>query len=428
MSAGSASLAGPDSRQSWLRLAVSLLLSTIGGIGLWSSVVVLPYIQAEFGIDRAGASLPYTVTTIGFAVGGVLMGRIADRLGITFPLSSGAVCLGLGFALAAVSGSYWQFLAVQAVFIGLLGSSATFGPLVADVSQWFLRRRGIAVAIVASGNYLAGTIWPPFLQQAVAAFGWRPSYLVIGVLCPVVMLPLALLLRRRPVFHDRASPASAVAGRPGLLAGHPLLQPMLIVAGLACCVAMSMPQVHIVAYCTDLGYGPARGAEMLSIMLGFGVLSRLASGFVADRIGGLGTLIAGSVLQCLALLFYIPFDGLASLYIVSALFGLSQGGIVPSYALIIRDHFPARQAGARISLVLTATVLGMALGGWMSGKLFDLTGSYQAAFLNGILWNVLNLAIALWIFFVRRRNDPGSRGRSRLPFSPDSVSQNAISP
>jgi MFS family permease len=157
---------------------------------------------------------------------------------------------------------------------------------------------------------------------------------------------------------------------------------------------MSMPQVHIIAYCGDLGYGPARGAEMLSLMLGFGVVSRLAFGFIADRIGGVGTLIIGSFLQCLALLFYIPFDGLASLYVVSAFFGLAQGGIVPSYALIVRDHFPAREAGFRISLVLTATVLGMALGGWLSGEIFDLTGSYQAAFLHGIAWNLLNMGIA----------------------------------
>jgi MFS family permease len=169
---------------------------------------------------------------------------------------------------------------------------------------------------------------------------------------------------------------------------------------------MSMPQVHIVAYCADLGFGPARGAEMLSLMLGFGVLSRLASGLIADRIGGLYTLIAGSFMQMLALLFYIPFDGLTSLYIVSAIFGLSQGGIVPSYALIIRDHFPAREAGSRISAVLTATVFGMALGGWLSGEIYDWTGSYTAAFLNGVAWNVLNLGIALWILYVRKPRQP----------------------
>ncbi len=390
----------PDSRQSWVRLMISLALSTIGGIGLWSAVVVLPTIQQEFGIDRAGASLPYTVTTIGFAIGGVLMGRIADRFGIIVPLFIGAISLGLGFILAGLSGSYVQFLMAQALLIGMLGNSATFGPLVADVSQWFLRRRGIAVAIVASGNYLAGAIWPPFLQSAIETFGWRHSYMVIGALCMVTMVPLALLLKARPHFDDRASPASG-AGGGGLLPKPAFLYPLLVLAGLCCCVAMSMPQVHIVAYCADLGYGPARGAEMLSLMLGFGVVSRLASGFIADRIGGVGTLIMGSALQAMALLFYIPFDGLASLYIVSAMFGLSQGGIVPSYALIIRDHFPAREAGARISLVLTATVLGMALGGWMTGKIFDLTGSYQAAFLNGIAWNLVNLGIAIWLLRAR---------------------------
>ena len=396
----------PDSRHAWIRLSVSLILAVVGGIGLWLAVVVLPTIQAEFGVDRAGASLPYTATFIGFAAGGFVMGRVADRFGILVPVSIAGVALGIGFFLASIAQTYWQFVIVQAVFIGFLGSAATFGPLVADVSQWFLRQRGIAVAIVASGNYIAGTIWPPFMQAAIESYGWRTTYLAIGILCVVIMLPLAQLLRRRPHFHDTASPASRQSGEKGLLPSHPLLFPALVLAGLSCCVAMSMPQVHIVAYCADLGYGPARGAEMLSLMLGFGVLSRLASGLIADRIGGLATLIAGSFMQMLALLFYIPFDGLTSLYIVSAVFGLSQGGIVPSYALIIRDHFPAREAGRRISTVLTATVFGMALGGWMSGEIYDWTGSYTAAFLNGVAWNVLNLGIALWILMGRRPAAP----------------------
>jgi MFS family permease len=387
----------PDSLYAWSRLVISVALAIIGGIGAWSSVVVLPTIQAEFGIDRAGASLPYTATMIGFAIGGMIMGRVADERGIAAPLLVGALSLGSGFVFAALSGNYFQFVIVQFLFIGLLGSSVTLGPLVADVSQWFLRRRGIAVALVSSGNYLAGTIWPPFLQQAVSAYGWRPTFIAIGMLCIVTMVPLALLLNRRPVYQDRPSPASTLSGAQGLLDRPAFLQPLLVIAGLACCVAMSMPQVHIVAYCGDLGYGPARGAEMLSLMLGCGVVSRLAFGVIADRLGGTKTLIIGSMLQCLSLLFYIPFDGLTSLYIVSAFFGLAQGGIVPSYALIIRDYFPAREAGFRISLVITATVLGMALGGWISGEIFDLTGSYRAAFLNGILWNLLNLAIAVWL-------------------------------
>ncbi|MFO1122687.1 MAG: MFS transporter [Hyphomicrobiales bacterium] len=391
----------PDSRYAWIRLVVSLVLAIFGGIGLWIVVVAIPTIQQEFGIDRAGASLPYTVTFIGFAAGGFTMGKVADRFGIILPLSIAGISLCAGFMLAALSQSYLQLLLVQGLLIGFAGSAATFGPLVADVSQWFLRQRGIAVAIVASGNYIAGTVWPPFLQRAIETHGWRTTYMAVGVICLVVMLPLAQFLRRRPHFDDSASPASQAGGRRGLLPSHPMLYPALVLAGLSCCVAMSMPQVHIVAYCADLGYGPARGAEMLSLMLGFGVLSRLASGFIADRIGGLATLIAGSFLQMLALIFYIPFDGLMSLYIVSAIFGLSQGGIVPSYALIIRDHFPAREAGSRISMVLTATVFGMALGGWLSGEIYDWTGSYRAAFLNGIAWNVLNLGIALWILYVR---------------------------
>ena len=398
--------AGPDSGYAWARLAASLALSTLGGIGLWSAIVALPAIQAEFGVDRADAALPYTATMVGFAVGGVLMGRLADRFGIVVPVVLGALMLGIGYVAAASAASLWQFMLAQALLIGLLGSSATFGPLVADVSLWFLRRRGIAVAIVASGNYLAGTIWPPLLQAAIEAVGWRQAHLGIGAVCVLTMLPLAFALRRRAPVDDASVAFGARHLADTLRMSPATLQVLLVIAGLACCIAMSMPQVHIVAYCADLGYGPARGAEMLSLMLGLGVVSRLASGLIADRIGGVGTLILGSTLQCLALLFYLPFDGLTSLYVVSALFGLSQGGIVPSYALIVREFFPAREAGARISLVLMATVAGMAIGGWMSGAIYDLTGSYRAAFLNGIAWNVVNTSIAVWLLMSRLRSRP----------------------
>jgi MFS family permease len=388
----------PDSNYAWYRLCVSLALAVIGGIGLWSAVVVLPTIQKDFGIDRAGASLSYTVIMIGFGLGGVPAGKMLDRFGVAPPMIMAAAALAAGFALDAAAPNYATYLVSQGILVGFLGCAVTFGPLVADVSHWFVKRRGIAIAIVASGNYLAGTLWPPVLQASFSKFGWRATYAGLGVFCLVTMIPLALLLRERAP-HIETTGAALKSLKPRI-AG---LQPLLVIAGLACCVAMSMPQVHIVAYCGDLGYGPARGAEMLSIMLGCGVVSRLASGFIADRYGGMVTWIAGSFLQMLALIFYIPFNGLASLYIVSAIFGLAQGGIVPSYALVIRDYFPAREAGMRVSLVLTATVLGMALGGWMSGKIFDLTGSYRAAFLNGIAWNVLNLAIATWMMMSRQR-------------------------
>ena len=214
------------------------------------------------------------------------------------------------------------------------------------------------------------------------------------------MLPLLLVLRRRT---PRATPAPA--RHDGRMAGGlppRALQVLLCVAGFACCVAMAMPQVHIVAYCGDLGYGVARGAEMLSLMLGFGIVSRVGSGFVADRIGGLATLLLGSAAQGTALLLYTLFDGEMSLYVISALFGLFQGGIVPSYAFIVREFFPPSEVGARLGVVLMMTLFGMAFGGWISGAIFDHTGSYQAAFLNGLAWNLVNLAIATWLFMQRR--------------------------
>jgi MFS family permease len=387
-----------DGRRAWGRLLASLLLSTIGGIGLWSVVVALPTVQAEFGVQRGTASLPYTMTMLGVAFGGIVMGRLADRVGIVRPLFIGTFALAGGFILSAQTRTLWEFIAVQCLVIGFAGTSVTFGPLIADISHWFDRRRGIAVAICASGNYLAGTIWPPILQAGIQEYGWRQAHMAIGLFCLAAMLPLIWFLRapspiaKGPAVAVGDQPARAMPLSPGLL------QALLVIAGFSCCVAMSMPQVHIVAYCADLGYGPARGAQMLSLMLGLGVVSRILSGWIADRIGGAATLLLGSGLQCLTLLLYLPFDGLMSLYVVSALFGLSQGGIVPSYAIIVRETFPASEAGTRVGLVIMATIVGMAAGGWLTGAIFDLTGSYQAAFLHGIGWNVLNVAIALWLW------------------------------
>jgi MFS family permease len=395
-----------DSRYAWMRLLATLGLMTIGSGAMYVVAVVLPVVQAEFGVARADASLPYTLMMIGFGLGGMAMGRLADRYGVMLPVLIGSACLGLGFVAAGMAGGITSFALAHGVLLGFLGSSATFAPLVADTSLWFVRRRGIAVAICASGNYVAGAIWPPIVQHFVQSAGWRPTYIGLGLFCVLTMPPLALALRQRP--------PAAVAGvlrsgstvlpstRPfGLSMGH--AQTLLCIAGVACCVAMSMPQVHIVAYCGDLGYGAARGAEMLSLMLACGIVSRIVSGLICDRIGGLRTLLLGSVLQGAALLLFLPFDGLASLYVISALFGLFQGGIVPSYAIIVREHFPPAEAGTRVGAVLMATLFGMALGGWMSGKVFDLTGSYHAAFINGIGWNLLNLSIALGLLWLLRR-------------------------
>jgi MFS family permease len=387
-----------DSTYSWLRLSLAVLLGTIGGVGMWSVVVALPAVQADFGVARADASLPYTLTMIGFAFGGVMMGRLADKFGTAVPVMGGAAALGLGYVLSASATTLWQFAIVHGVVIGFLGSSATFGPLIADVSHWFVRRRGIAVAICASGNYLAGTLWPPVVQHFIETVGWRQTHVGIGLFCAATMIPLAWLLRRRPAGQTGGAANLVPTPAHGSLGLSPnALQGVLAVAGVACCVAMSMPQVHIVAYCGDLGYGVARGAQMLSLMFAFGIVSRIASGWIADRIGGLATLLLGSALQAVALVFYLIADGLTSLYVISALFGLFQGGIVPSYAIIVREYFPPSEAGTRVGIVMMATLFGMAFGGWMSGFIFDLTGSYRMAFFNGIVWNLLNVLVVLWL-------------------------------
>ncbi len=424
--------AGSDGLFSYpvLRLLVGLILTTVGSSAMYVVAVVLPPMQAEFQIDRSDASLPYASFMIGFGLGGIVMGRMADRFGAMVPVMIGAFGLASGYWLAAQADSLLTFSIINGVLLGLLGSSATFSPLISDVALWFDKRRGIAVAICASGNYLAGVVWPPIVQQWVESGGWRSAYENLALVVLLISAPLALVLRRRapallaairpmddaPAVGQAAvqgfgSPAqvSSLGGLRPLGLSPRALQNLLCIAGIGCCVAMSMPQVHIVAYCTDLGFGAARGAQMLSLMLGFGIVSRLVSGLICDRIGGLRTLLIGSALQALALVLFLPFDSLVSLYVISAIFGLFQGGLVPSYAIIVREHFAPNEVGVRTGIVLTSTIIGMALGGWMSGKVFDLTGSYEAAFINGIAWNLVNFAIVAFLLTRSRRIDAGKR-------------------
>jgi MFS family permease len=388
---------------SWARLVVSIALSTLGCVGLWSLVVALPAVQSDFGVLRAGASLPYTLTTVGFTIGGIVVGRWADRFGILPPFAGGTILMSLGYVVTAFTPTLPVFAVVSAVTIGL-GSAASFAPLVADVSLWFDRHRGLAISLATIGSSLAGVVWPPVIQHFIAEVGWRQTHVGIGIFCLATMLPLALVLRRRPVFRKPTVEAQST-GNANLAIGLPpnVTHGLLTLAGLCCCVAMAMPQVHLVAYCVDLGYGPARGAGMLSLMLGFGVASRLIFGCVLNRIGGLPTLLVSSTMQAAALALYLPFDGLISLYVVSAVFGLVQGGLVPSYAVIIRELFPAQEAGLRVSLAISTTLAGMALGGWLAGAIYDWTGSYAAALVNGIAWNLTNMAIVFWLLQRQRR-------------------------
>ena len=393
-----------DSRYAWWRLAASVTLSTFGAVGMWGVVVIFPNLQAEFGATRAEVSFSYTTTMLGFGAGSILLGRLIDARGAFFTMLLSTALIAGGYSLAALAPSLTTFALVQGM-IGI-GSAASFIPLVADTSHWFAKRRALAMAVCASGNYLGGALWPKLTEVLTRHYDWRTTYLVVAVICLVGMLPACLVLRPRSPAHAGGAAAVAPHSAQSLGLTPNSLQMWLGIAGIGCCVAMSMPQVHIVAYCVDLGYGTARGAEMLSIMTVFGIASRLGSGWIADRVGGLKTLLLGSTAQAVALLGYLVSDGLVGLYLVSALFGLFQGGIIPSYGVIVREYFPPREAGARMGIAISLTIIGMAGGGWMGGALFDLTGSYRAAFINGIAWNVLNGAIVWWLLTRQNRRMP----------------------
>jgi MFS family permease len=392
----------PDSRQAWVRLVLALLIGSIGAVGMWAVVVVIPVVQTEFGATRGAVSLAFTLMMFGFGLGGVIAGKITDRVGIVPAMAISIAFLGVANVLAGLSTMLWQFVAVY--FLIGLGTSATFAPLMAEASHWFERNRGLAVTIVAGGNYVAGAMWPPIVNFGLQTVGWRMTHIGIGIICASLMTTLVLILHAQMGDHKVSNHANAAPPRVDLGLSTNALTVLLSIAAIACCVAMSMPQVHIVAYCGDLGFGVARGAEMLSLMMACGIVSRIGSGFLADKIGGIRTLLIGSLAQGFALAFYLFFDSLTSLYLISAMFGLFQGGIVPSYAIIVREAMPAGEAATRVGIVIFASVFGMSFGGWISGVIFDATGSYAAAFANGVAWNVLNLGIVLLLLMRSRMN------------------------
>ncbi len=391
---GAAGVAAREPAYAYVRLAAALTLMTIGTVGMYGIVVALKPIAVEFGVSRSAVSTAYAVTMIGFGVGGIVMGRWSDRVGVMWPALTGSLMLSLGFFLAAKATSMWQLYLAQGLLIGGLGNAAVFAPLVADTTLWFHRRRGLAVAVAASGIYLAGVVWPPVLQYFIDQSDWRATYGGISVFLLLAMPPLCLILHRRAMAVLEVQPEDqAAAQRPLGLAPNGL-HGLLCCAGIACCVAMAVPQAHIVAHASDLGHAARRGAEMLALMLATGVVSRIAFGWISDRIGGLATLLLGGVLQAVTLFLFMFAETLSALYLMSAIFGLSQGGIVPSYAIVVRRYFVPGQAGWRIAMVLSMTLLGMALGGWLAGLLYDWTGSYRVAFINAVAVNILHVIIA----------------------------------
>lgn len=389
-----------DSSNSWRRLAYAVLIGLISNASLWTSVALMPPLQDQFELTRTEASYPYIAIMAGFLIAGPVLGRLSDRHGIARVLFFASFIGSAGYIAGGFAQSFPAFLVSQ-VIVGI-GTAAGFAPLAADISHWFRKHRGLAVAIVSSTGYVSGIFWSSIIAQVLHHGSWRDVHMIIGIAL-LAIAPLSHLFRLRvpdAVLDEADRRSKHPPGTPGMSASA--IKWLLAMAGVSCCVAMAMPQVHLVSLCLDLGLTISQGNDLLSTMLLGGIVSRIISGAIIDKIGARRILVIGSVLQMVALSLYIPFDGLASLYAVSLIFGLAQGGILPSYPLIVRDYLPARSAGAAIGFVATATQFGMAFGGWLSGWIFDQTGSYFVAFLNGIAWNAVNLMLIAFLIFATK--------------------------
>jgi MFS family permease len=389
-----------ETRASWAVAFASLVLISVGFGTTYVVIVALKPIAAELG-SRSVPSLASALAYVGTGIGGILMGAWADRSGPLRPALFGSAMVGSG-AIVASSGGEWALYLGQGLMMGLLGNSAIFAPLLANVSRWFDRRRGAALALVASGQQIAGAFWPPVFRWAVDTIGWRETLFWYGVFALATMAPLCFFLRHRPPAPAPSATAEPQRGEPVLGLPANLVLGLMGAAIVGCCVAMAMPMGHLVAFCSDLGYLPARGAEMLSLLLASAFLGRFYWGRLSDRIGGLETVLIGSAAQALALSMFLVVDGLVGLYLLSAAFGLAFGGIIPSYALAVRQLFPTAEAGWRIATVILFGLWGMALGGWLGGWIYDQAASYAPAFLAGVAANLVNLCLVGFLVFRRR--------------------------
>lgn len=406
------SLEGPAS---WRAASVTLAILSVSYGAPLLVVVGLATMQADLGTDRSVLALAGALVWIGTGLGGVVMGRVAERIGMRATTCFGAVMMAAGLALSA-TGKIWALYVGHGVLMGLLGNGAIYPPLVTYVSRWFDRRRGTAIALISSGQYIAGVVWPWLFERAIARFGWRAAMLGFAVVVLGAILPLAVLFLHPPPEPAGAAAAQAGTGRAtrqaaarvlGLRPG--LAQALLCLAGFCCCVPMSIPSAHLVAYCGDLGIGAARGAAMLSVLLGCAFASRQLWGLFADRYGGLRTVITGSALQALAIFAFLLTQNEAGLFAVSAAFGFGFAGIIPGYVLAVRDLFPAVEAAWRVPLVLFTSMGGMAFGSWFAGALYDHYGYYAPAFGAGVLFNLANLSVVGFLV-VRQGGRTDGRG------------------
>ncbi|MGE0223098.1 MAG: MFS transporter [Acetobacteraceae bacterium] len=392
--------ASVETRTSWIVATVALAVLTMSYGAPLVTVVALKPIAAEFGTSRSAPALAISLTYIGAGLGGIAMGWLAERIGIRAVVMGCGSMIGAGLLIASWGG-LWQLYACNLLLIGLLGAAGMFAPLMTYVTRWFDRRRGSAVALISSGQYVAGAVWPSVFQAGIDATGWRWTMALYGAVTLVVIVPLAAWFLRPPP----QSPAFGTAhsgpppGRPVLGLPPNVVMGVLAAAVFCCCVTMSMPLAHMVAFCSDIGILPAHGALMLSVLLGSAFLSRQFWGWLADRLGGLPTILFASAGQAAAMAGFLLTQDEVGLFTVSAIFGLGFGGLIPGYVLAIRDLFPASEAGWRLPVVLFPGSLGMAAGGWLAGVMYDAYGTYGPAFAAGVLVNLVNLILIVALLF-----------------------------
>jgi MFS family permease len=383
---------------SYAVLAASLAFMMIGTGSIYFIVVALKLITAEFQWPRAVPSIAYALQFVGSGVGGIAMGWLLDKRGMGLPAFIGALMTGSGAILISFISSPWELFLIYGVMLGFLGRAAFFSPLMANITRWFESRKSMAVGVVGSGQGLAGAIWPPVFQHAFTEIGWRETSVWYGVFVLATLLPLSIILRMRPP----TAPAStaAVLGPTGsrLNLSSPIsplrMQAALSVAIVGCCIAMALPLAHVVSHVSDIGFDASRGAEVLSLMLASAALSSFFGvGFLGTRLGGLRTIFIFSSAQAIFLTCLAFVDSLPALYLTGVLFGLGYGGILPCYPVVVREFLPAGEAGRRTGVVILCGSIGMGIGAWLGGAVFDLTGTYKTAFLIGVVSNVANLAI-----------------------------------
>ena len=378
-------------------LVASLLFILVGTGSVYFIVVALKQIAAEFGWPRAVPSIAYGLSYFGAGIGGVFMGLWFDRRGMAMPAFVGGGMIGLGAILTSLVNSQWELFLIYGVMFGFFGRSVLFAPLTANITRWFEHNKSLAVGIVASGQGLAGMLWPQVFHYLILAVGWRQTAFIYGLIALVTMLPLALVLRQKaPALKQASGATQSPAGPQPSPHSRLVIQVSLSTASIGCCVAMSLPLTHILSHVSDLSFDPTRGAEILSLMLACAVISSFFGvGLIGGRYGGLRALFTFSTIQALMLAALAFVSSLPGLYVAAALFGLGYGGILPCYPVIVRELFPSAEAGRRTGLILLCAGLGMALGSWLGGYIFDLTGSYRLSFLIGVGFNLGNLAIII---------------------------------